>query len=141
MFLPKKDLNLLHPDFRDRTNEWLKRCRAEGIRPLITETRRTRQRQLWLWAKGRVLPKQLELQYLSYDDPKIYSMPQAKKVTWTLSSKHIAGKAFDFGFLTQDGRFTYNGPWDRCYDIAEACGMQSLYRKFRVDRPHIEAII
>ena len=104
---------------------------------MITETWRTKARQLWLWAKGRILPLSTEKAYLGYDDPNIYSKPRERKVTWTLKSKHIEGKAIDIVFTKGEG-ITYSGDWDAVYDVAESVGLLSLYRKYGFDKPHLE---
>ena len=90
-----------------------------------------------MYSKGRVIPQQLEKDYLGYDDPKIASRPGEKRVTWTLKSKHIDGLAIDFGFMV-NGKFTYNGDWDKAYDLAERVGLTSLFRRTGYDRPHLE---
>ncbi len=136
MFEPKKDINLLRPDFRDKVRQWLVLCIQNGITIWITETRRTRQRQLWLWGKGRLVSKALEKQYLGYDDKTEYSQPQAKTVTWTLKSKHIDGIAIDYGF-NKKGMFTYDGPWERVWALAEKCGLKKIYPNVP-DKSHLE---
>ena len=137
MFPAQKNLSLLSPEMKKRTESWLQLCKDSGLNICVTETLRTKQRQLWLYAKGRILPNALEKQYLGYDDQNILSMPKEKQVTWTLQSKHLSGLALDFGFLI-NGSFSYNGDWEKAYDLAEQCGLKSLYREKKIDRPHLE---
>jgi len=127
----------LTPEMAKRVNAFVVLCKEKKLNILITETWRTKARQLWLWAKGRVISRALEVEYLGYDDPAIYSKPHERQVTWTLKSKHIEGKAIDICFKVGTG-ITYNGDWDAVYDVAESVGMVSLYRKYGIDKPHLE---
>mgnify|MGYP001576083733 CR=1 FL=1 len=136
-FPSDRDLSHLDPLMKPRVTVWLQKCKDAGLNVLITEGKRSQARQLWLYAKGRVLAPGLELKYLGYDHPEISSSPKEKSVTWTLQSKHLEGKAIDFGFL-KDGKLSYDGPWDKCFDLAEKCGLESLYRKEGIDRPHLQ---
>jgi peptidoglycan L-alanyl-D-glutamate endopeptidase CwlK len=89
---------------KERVEKFLEKCEKAGLRILIVETRRSKARQLFLYAMGRVISPALEQRYLGYDDPAIYSKPGEKKVTWTLNSRHMYGKAIDFCFLDKDGQ-------------------------------------
>lgn len=137
MFEANRNIDDLQGEMQSRVRWWLDECERAGLNILITETKRSKARQLFLYAKGRYLPQKLELEYLGYDDPKIASRPGESVVTWTLQSKHIDGLAIDFGFMT-NGKFTYNGDWNMAYDLAEKVGLKSLFRQYGVDRPHLE---
>ena len=56
---------------------------------------------------------------------------------WTLESKQLSGFAIDFGFM-KDGKFSYQGDWEKCFDLAEHCGLISLWRKSKLEKPHLE---
>lgn len=58
-----------------------------GIDYILTCTRRTQEEQQELWAQGRTKP--------------------GKKVTWTLKSKHIDGRAFDIAII-KNGKVSWN---------------------------------
>lgn len=137
MLEANRSISDLQPEMQACVWRWLDLCHAASINVVITETKRSKARQLFLYAKGRVLPKGLELKYLGYDDPAIDSKPKEKQVTWTLQSKHLDGLAIDFGFKV-GGKFTYNGDWDAAYNLAEQSGLKSLFRSSGVDRPHLE---
>ncbi|MBD3360486.1 hypothetical protein GF366_01650 [Candidatus Peregrinibacteria bacterium] len=137
MFKAKRGTILLQPEMRKRVLAFMAHCKDAGLNVYITETGRSKARQLYLWAKGRYLPLSTEVGYLGYDDPDIYSKPKERKVTWTLKSKHIEGLAIDICFKTENG-ITYNGDWEKTFDIAESCGLQSLWRKYGFDKPHLE---
>jgi peptidoglycan L-alanyl-D-glutamate endopeptidase CwlK len=66
-------------------DELLKAARAEGIPVRVTSTRRSAEEQRRLYAQGRTEPGPV--------------------VTWTLNSKHVAGRAFD---ITVDGAMEYD---------------------------------
>jgi len=134
MFEPKNDLALLHPIMQGRAKCFLEECQKEGLFVKITETRRTKARQLYLWGKGRFIPKNLELQYLGYDDPNINGgEPGAKQVTWTLQSYHLNGLAFDICFII-GGKASWDGDWAKAHEIGDKCGLMRI----QGDLPHFQ---
>lgn len=120
MFRPNKDLEKLDSEMKERVSLWLELCRLNGLFIRITEGWRSKERQYYLYAFGRFGANKTKA-----------------KVTWTLKSNHLTGKAIDFGFM-DGGKFHYNGDWDLAYDLAEKVGLSSLYRKYGADRPHLE---
>jgi hypothetical protein len=138
MFEANRKIGDLTPQMAERVTAWLSDCKKNGVAVLVTETRRTKARQFWLYSKGRVVTKSQEIGFLGYDDPAIDSMPKEKQVTWTLKSNHLIGEAVDFCFLTPAGAATYVGDWSKAYDLAERNGLKSLFRATGVDRPHLE---
>jgi len=54
--MPSRDISLLLPVLCRGTVEFLKRCNARGLAPVITETYRTSEYQDRLFAKGRTAP-------------------------------------------------------------------------------------
>ena len=136
-FEANRNLADLDPVFNGCVLTWLSLCRANNLSVLITEGKRSKARQYWLWTKGRFVTKGQEVAFLGYDDPLIDSSPKEKQVTWTLKSNHLTGKAIDFCFKTPTG-VSYVGPWDKAYDLAEKCGMESLFRKCGQDKPHLQ---
>lgn len=139
MFPANRDLNLLTPDMKAKVEAWLVKCKAAGLSIIITEGKRSKARQFYLWSMGRSPSKAQEIAYLGYDDPAINPMPTSKAVTWTLQSNHLTGKAIDFAFL-DNGKLSYNGNWDLAYDLAESVGISSLFRTKGIDRPHLELL-
>lgn len=93
-----------------------------GIRVVVTESRRTPERQAKLYAQGRTTPGRI--------------------VTWTLKSKHLDGLAFDVGVLDDDGVLTWPDDdelWERIGKLGEAQGLRWGGRWTRSkDRPHFE---
>lgn len=76
---PKRisDINTLQPYVRDRILAVMATMRAHGFDPVVFEAKRTVERQKWLYGIGRTHHK------------------DQRPVTWTLKSRHIAGKAAD----------------------------------------------
>ncbi len=76
---PKRETNIqtLVWYVRDRVAEVMKQMILRGYDPVIFETRRSKERQEWLYGVGRTHSKDR--------DP----------VTWTKDSRHIPGKAVD----------------------------------------------
>ena len=75
--------------FRIALDSWLAAAEAtvQHVEFRVTETRRTLERQQWLFAQGREAP------YLS-----------SPQVTWTLDSRHRWGLAADLAMIRKDTR-------------------------------------
>lgn len=138
MFEASRDLSKLDPVMRGCVLKFMVLCSQARIKVLITEARRSKARHFWLWCKGRIVSKSQEVAFLGYDDPNIASSPKEKQVTWTLRSNHLTGKAIDICFLDPNGRPTWNGPWERVFQLAKYAGLASLYQKYGTDKPHLE---
>ncbi|MBA2666092.1 MAG: M15 family metallopeptidase [Trueperaceae bacterium] len=82
-----RTLGSLHPMFRNALEAWLTeaRARVEHVDFRVTETRRTLERQAWLYAQSREAP------YL-----------RSPPVTWTLDSRHRFGLAADLAMIRKD---------------------------------------
>lgn len=70
-----RDLDALEPKFRAKVVAFLAEAKAAGTELKVLETRRTVERQAWLYAQGRTR--------------------EGNIVTWTMSSRHITGEAVD----------------------------------------------
>ena len=114
-----RNLAKLNPEFRRRVEKFLKECMDQEIPIKVSEAWRSNARQKWLWSLGRFFPNK-----------------QKAKKTWVTYSLHQEGKAIDIFF--NNGGDIYVGDWDKVYDIAERCGLESLYRLQGVDRPHLQ---
>lgn len=81
--------------------------RVGGFPTVVVEAYRTPQRQLQLYAQGRQTPGPI--------------------VTWTQTSKHTEGRAFDVAFLDERGRVTWDVPrfyWDYLGRLGAAVGLR-----------------
>lgn len=136
------ELDALEPEFRVKVEAVLGRLWRRGFAPKLFETRRTKERQAWLYASGRTRP--------------------GSKVTWTMRSKHLEGLAADIidGRLGEfDGRPGLEpvgwGSWPRSTEddklaaeffaaLGEEAEEEGLvwggnWSGTRKDLPHIEA--
>jgi len=99
----------LTPEMQEIVRNWLRLIEAEGIDILITCTRRTLKEQEELYAIGRTRP--------------------GKKVTWTLKSRHLEGKAIDFVVLTNgkpDWNMNFKEQWLKVIDIGKKLGLRQV---------------
>jgi peptidoglycan L-alanyl-D-glutamate endopeptidase CwlK len=89
---PARDSNInsLVSYVRDRVLRVMTAMIMRGFDPVLYETKRTKERQQWLYGKGRT-----HAQCKSAGVPVEYANPKADIVTYTLISKHIVGKAAD----------------------------------------------
>ncbi|MCX8053181.1 MAG: hypothetical protein N3B12_05185 [Armatimonadetes bacterium] len=71
------NISSLWEPFRRKVERLLERMRGRGFDPIIFEAARSRQRQEWLYGVGRTHHK------------------GRKPVTWTMTSRHLVGKAAD----------------------------------------------
>ena len=83
-----------------------------GIAILVYCTRREQEEQNELYEQGRTKP--------------------GKIVTWTLTSKHLTGDAFDFVILVNgkpDWAMVYKDQWDKVIEIGKKHGMEQVIGK------------
>jgi hypothetical protein len=76
-------LESLWPPFAERIRQLLAALEAKGFRPLVFETKRSPERQAWLYGFGRTHHR------------------GQRPVTWKLHSRHEVGKATDI--IDKDG--------------------------------------
>lgn len=110
----------------------------------VVQGNRTRDEQMRLYGKGRT-GAQCEAKGV----PATYARPGDAKVTWTLNSNHIGGKAVDIAPYV-DGRITWDDSGKRGLWPHLAQAMQNAARELGVeiewggawqktpDRPHFE---
>lgn len=72
----------------------LKEIKESGVKPLVVETYRSKERQYYLYGQGRTVA-QCTSAGVPAEKAKKYAKPGASKVTWTLNSIHIQKKAVD----------------------------------------------
>jgi peptidoglycan L-alanyl-D-glutamate endopeptidase CwlK len=142
------DINSLQPMTVLKCNQFIRECAREGITVIINETIRTMETQLAYFLQG-------SLSSVAGKNPRIYdelntlrkkygfwdlSKKEADtRITWTLFSNHLTGKAFDAVPLDKNGKPWWDTPDEIWAKMAE-CGVQSgLYpgRNFG-DNPHFE---
>lgn len=109
------DINSLEPYVAERVRRVLRRLEEAGWDPVVHETRRTLERQMWLYGIGR------------------WHSRNRKPVTQTIRSRHLVGKAVDIISRSKgwsDPRF-----FDALKKAAEAEGLTVPYSW---DRAHVE---
>lgn len=114
-------IDSLSAELQPRARRLLELAAAEGIELVVTEGRRTVERQRELYAQGRTTPGPI--------------------VTWTMNSKHLTGEAFDVA-VRVDGKLTWpddDALWERIGQIGESVGLRWGGRWEQRDRPHFEA--
>jgi peptidoglycan L-alanyl-D-glutamate endopeptidase CwlK len=89
----------------------------QGLPVRIGEVRRSYDRQRWLYAQGRTRPGPV--------------------VTWTLDSKHLRGRAFDFDFISALDQADY-GAWEFAGQVGEWLGLRWGGRWSSEDLRHLE---
>lgn len=109
------------PELQDKYALFESGCKLYGVDYILTCTRRTQDEQNALYAQGRTTP--------------------GKKVTWTLRSKHIEGKAFDIAII-ENGKIdwsTSNPKWEIAGRIGQEVGLTwgGSWEKNK-DYPHFE---
>lgn len=115
-----RDINALTPETASMCRAFLAGAAAAGLSVFVTETLRTKERQAFLFASGRTR--------------------SGPELTWTLSSKHLQGLAFDVAF---SGANQYpNDPqlWARLGSIGESVGLTWGGRFRKPDRPHFQSV-
>ena len=111
-----RDLDTLHPDFRECLDKWLEAAAAHGYDILVYETFRTPDRQQWLYQAGRT------------------RSPFGRYLTYTLDSCHRYGLAADIVPLN-NGQADWAG-YDKLYrDVDPSLfGLETL----DFERPHLQ---
>lgn len=110
-----REIGDLAPAFRIPFLAWLAATESvlTHVEFRVTETRRTRERQAWLYAQGREAP------YLG-----------APRVTWTMDSKHRWGLAVDIAMIRKStGEAIWEIPsWRHLYKVVplEPYGLKTL---------------
>lgn len=107
-----RDINDLSQEMRDKVRAWEINMRLEGIDYLITCTLRTQEEQNALWEQGRT--------------------KSGRIVTWTKTSKHLKGEAFDFVIMFQgkpDWKMIHKDLWDTAIGFGKALGLSQVIGK------------
>lgn len=118
-----RDPSKLHPDLQEILAEFQKRCKAEGLNVLITQTFRTVAEQNALYAQGRTKPGKIVTRCKGTD----YQSP------------HQWGCAFDFCENVKGKEYAHESFFKKCGAIGKSMGLfwGGDFRTF-VDTPHLE---
>ena len=115
----EKNLATVQPQLAKLGRELLRRLAAEGLTFKVTSGNRTKAEQAALYAKGRTT--------------------KGPKVTWTMNSRHIGGRAIDLTLFSGKNPVWESKHYDRAGQIGEELGLVWGGRWRRTpDRPHFE---
>lgn len=117
-----RGIDKLHPELIPVCNEFVRRCKAEGLNVLVTETFRTKAEQDAIYAQGRTEPGGI-----------ISNAPYPK-------SPHCWGVAFDFCRNVRGREYDdSDGFFAKCGAVGKALGLTwgGDWRTFK-DKPHLE---
>lgn len=137
----KKILSTVHPDLQKVVNLAIIITKVDFA---VVQGLRTHEQQSALYGKGRTAE---ELKNAGVD-PK-YAAPSEKKVTWTMKSNHLSGRAVDLAPYV-NGKIEWDdsnklGVWDKISQAmkqaADRLGIGITWGgdwKTSIDRPHFE---
>lgn len=121
----QNSLEVLNENARKKVQAFLEKARAEGLDIFVRESKRTKERQYFLFGKWRdaeTLKK--------YGVPTEYAKPSAKKVTRTLNSRHLSWDAVDIVFdKNADPKIqvpSWSGNYSRLIEIWKSVWLRNL---------------
>jgi hypothetical protein len=116
----EKNLATVVPQLQKLGRELLRRLAAEGLTFKVIQGRRTPEEQAALYAKGRTT--------------------KGPKVTWTLKSRHLTGRAIDIALFQGKNVVWESKHYTRAGEIGEQLGLVwgGRWRGGKTDRPHFE---
>lgn len=119
------------PELKAKYSLWADELKKRGIGHRIIQVKRTIEIQKAYYAQGRqslaevnLLRKKAGLYVLTSDKENIVC-------TWTMASKHLESKAFDF-VITTSGRDDWNCTevYKECVAVAKTIGLKSNNKEF-----------
>jgi peptidoglycan L-alanyl-D-glutamate endopeptidase CwlK len=116
----EKNLATVQPQLQRLGRELLRRLAAEGLTFKVIQGRRTPAEQAALFAKGRTAP--------------------GPKVTWTLKSRHLTGRAIDLALFSGKNVVWESKHYTRAGQIGEELGLVwgGRWKGGKTDKPHFE---
>ena len=116
----EKNLATVQPQLQRLGRELLRRLAAEGLTFKVIQGRRTPAEQAALYAKGRTAP--------------------GPKVTWTLKSRHLTGRAIDLALFQGKNVVWESKHYNRAGEIGEELGLiwGGRWKGGKTDKPHFE---
>lgn len=116
----EKNLATVTPQLQRLGRELLRRLASEGLTFKVIQGRRTPAEQAALYAKGRTAP--------------------GPKVTWTLKSRHLTGRAIDIALFQGKNVVWESKHYNRAGEIGEQLGLVwgGRWKGGKTDKPHFE---
>lgn len=136
-----RDIDALIPECADACRSMLFALSEINLPVMVNETKRLKSVQAAYYAQGRWELSQVNEKRKLAGLWEITEAENAKKITWTLESKHIDGKAFDVVPL-KDGKPWWNAPaevWQKIVAAGKNAGLVwGGDWKGKEDFPHFE---
>lgn len=133
-----RDINQLTPVAQTACNLFISKCKEAGLNVLITETLRTQERQNYLYCQGRTVA-QAVAKGINKDFATKYCNPNANQVTWTLSSNHKTGMAWDICKNIKGQEYSDKSFFEKAGKIAKELGIEwGGTWKTSPDTPHFQ---
>ena len=99
-----RDLKLLTPEAQELHAKFAYEMARAGLNYVVTSTLRTVAEQTALYAQGRQSLAEINALRLVAGMPKLPASEAKRVVTWTMSSRHLSGRAFDIALIGVDGK-------------------------------------
>ena len=135
-----RDIKELNPLVQIMLEIALEKIKKKNIKPLIVETYRPKERQYYLYGKGRIQSTCINAGMPS-NMAKKYANPKAAKCTWTLNSIHIKRCAVDL-IPQRGGKAIWNAndpETKQIISIMESVGFEAGANwKTSPDSPHFQ---
>jgi peptidoglycan L-alanyl-D-glutamate endopeptidase CwlK len=155
----ERRLSRLIRPVRQMAERFLRLCEGNGVTVVVTETLRSFERQAYLYRAGRsteaikaqaeALRRQGKTRFadILLDVP---PNPSNQVVTWTLTSPHLAGVAFDIVVVrdgkpywspkdsSEDEQEQFRNTWRRVGEWGESVGLEWGGRWRKPDMPHFQ---
>jgi len=136
-----RSLEVLTPEMKEKAEKMLYRLTQKGLLVMISETLRTLDIQEAYMAQGRDTLENVNKLRVKAGLWKIIESENERKITWTMKSKHLDGKAIDIVPLTPEGRAWWTAPpaiWEAIGKVGEEVGLNWGGRWKQRDYPHYE---
>lgn len=105
-----------------RFNKFINKLKQEGYGKIrIVEYIRSVETQKRYYGYGRNVAQLLITKKYTLAEAKQLAKPKMCKITWTLNSKHLTGKAIDINISVYS-----KSEWNRIIAIGKSCGLNSL---------------
>lgn len=132
-----RDINQLTPVAQTACELFMSKCKEVGLNVLITETLRTQERQNYLYCQGRTVA-QATAKGISEDFATKYCNPKANQVTWTLSSNHKTGMAWDVCKNVKGQEYSDKSFFEKAGKVAKELGIEWGGDWKEKDTPHFQ---
>lgn len=131
----------LQPDVAEKALAFFAELTEKGILFFTLETLRTKEIQEAYYAQGRRRLGDVNLLRRKAGLWDIGEAENSRKITWTMNSRHLSGRALDIAPRTEDYKILWGAPfeeWEKIGVIGESHGFEWGGRWEELDLPHFE---